>query len=66
MSKIDAMRPPEVSHELIEAAMKRAHRERNEAIRQLFGFGFTVAKDTVRGAFSRHDDARQPSAPARG
>jgi hypothetical protein len=44
----------------IDEIMKAAHRERNEAIRQLFGFGFTAVKDVVvDGLAKRSEPARK-------
>lgn len=43
----------DVSPERIDEIMKRAHRERAEAIQQLFGFGFSVVKDAVKSTFGR-------------
>ena len=44
-----------VSPERIDEIVKQAHRERAEAIQQLFGFGFTVVTDAVKGAFGRRE-----------
>ena len=49
MSKNQTAIKSKVSAERIDEIMKAAHRERNEAIRQLFGFGFKVVKDALRG-----------------
>ena len=40
---------PDFDRSRIDEIIKAAHRERNEAIGQLFGFGFTVVKDTISG-----------------
>ncbi len=51
----------DVSRETVEEIMKQAHRERAEAIAELFGFGFTVVKDTVKNGFGhRATTARTP------
>ncbi len=42
----------------IDEIIKAARRERNEAIGQLFGFGFTVVKDAVQGLGRGHGETR--------
>ncbi len=52
----------EVTPERIREIMMVAHRERNAAIRQLFGSGFTAVKNAVRGAFGHKTaQARRPA-----
>lgn len=55
---------PDFERPRIEEIMKAAHRERNEAIGQLFGFGFTVVKDAIRGI--GHKDADHVQGPVAG
>lgn len=67
MSMIEKGNKPEITREMIEEITLRARQERAEAIKQLFGFGFTVVKNSVHSAFAGKQQAGQhPAATARG
>lgn len=52
---------------LIDEIMKAAKRERDEAIGQLFGFGFTVVRDAVCGLARKDaEHVRRPIAGVKG
>jgi hypothetical protein len=61
MSKIPAIPVSPIPRETIEHYMAQARRERAEAVAQLFGFGFTVVRETLSGRRKRWTACEGPA-----